>query len=90
MSVALVLGCLWVVAASLVALLPSRRQRLPAGLLVLLAPGLLALLALAHGIWVTLASVAAVVSIFRRPLSGAARKAEEALRHDNVDAKGET
>ncbi|NEY91862.1 DUF2484 family protein [Tabrizicola oligotrophica] len=64
----LVLGGLWVLAASATAFLPMRRQMVPGLALLLLAPGLLVWIGLSHG-WLWLAfGLFAFVSMFRRPL----------------------
>ena len=68
MSLSLILAALWALAATGVAFLPMRRQRLPGGVLVLLAPVLLGYIALQHGIWILLLALLAFVSMFRRPL----------------------
>lgn len=68
MSLPLALGCFWVVAAAIVAMLPMRRQMLPGTALVIAAPVLLALIGWAHG-WLWLAvGVFAFLSMFRNPL----------------------
>ena len=68
MSVPLVIGCLWVVAAALVALLPMRRQYAPGLALLLAAPVLIVWIGAVHG-WVPAGlGLAAFVSMFRRPL----------------------
>lgn len=64
----LALGFVWVVAAALVAMLPMRLQYPPGILLLLLAPGLIAWIGVAHG-WVAgVLALAAFVSMFRNPL----------------------
>lgn len=67
-SHSLILACLWVLAATLVALLPMRWQIAPGLALLVLAPPLLVYLAVQHNAWIVLAAVAALVSMFRRPL----------------------
>lgn len=69
MSTALTLACLWVLAASGVAFLPMRLQRIVGLPLVVAVPVLLYLIAAAHGLLITLACVAGVVSMLRRPLA---------------------
>ena len=64
----IVLACLWVLAATVVAFLPYRHQYLPGGALLLAAPVLLYFLGREHGIWLTLIGLFAVLSLFRRPL----------------------
>jgi len=75
MSASLILACLWVLAAALVAMLPMRRQFAPGLALLALAPLLLVYLGMQHNIWVVLAGVAALVSMFRRPLGYFLRRA---------------
>ncbi|MEC3863193.1 DUF2484 family protein [Mesobacterium sp. TK19101] len=69
MSTALTLACLWVLAATGVAFLPMRVQRVVGLPLVIAVPVLLYLIAKTHGLLITLACVAAVVSMLRRPLA---------------------
>lgn len=68
MSLSLILLCLWVVAASIVAMLPMRRQFVPGISLLLCAPPLLLYLGYQHNPWVVLAASIAILSMFRRPL----------------------
>lgn len=64
----LVVGAVWVLAATLVALLPMKRQFLPGMALLLAAPTLLVWIGWTHG-WMWLAfGLFAVLSMFRRPL----------------------
>lgn len=68
MTAPLILGCLWVVAAAIVAMLPMKQQMLPGSLLLIAAPFLLGWIAFVHG-WVWLAiGLFAFLSMFRRPL----------------------
>ncbi|PVA07016.1 DUF2484 family protein [Thalassorhabdomicrobium marinisediminis] len=58
----------WVLAATLTALLPIRRQYVPGITLLVLAPVLILWLAVVHGwVWGVL-GLAAFVSMFRNPL----------------------
>lgn len=68
MSLSLILGCLWVLASAVVALLPMRLQFVPGIALLLAAPPLLVYLATQHSPWLVLAGVFAFVSMFRNPL----------------------
>jgi len=68
MSLSLTLSCLWVIAASIVAMLPMRRQFAPGITLLLCAPFLLTYLGYQHNPWVVLAASIAILSMFRRPL----------------------
>jgi len=75
MSLPVVLSCLWVLAAALVALLPMRRQYAPGFLLLAMVPVLIVWLAATHGAWAGVAILAVFVSMFRRPLIYLARRA---------------
>lgn len=68
MSLSLILSCLWVIAASIVAMLPMRRQFAPGIALLLCAPFLLVYLGYQHNLWVVLAASISILSMFRRPL----------------------
>jgi hypothetical protein len=68
MTVSLIFGFLWVLAATVTALLPMRRQYLPGITLLIVAPGLILWLSWDYGWWVGLLAVAAFVSMFRNPL----------------------
>jgi hypothetical protein len=68
MSLPLIVGCLWVLAATFVAFLPFRAQFPPGIALLLAAPPLLGWIAWEHGPWLTLAGLFAFVSMFRNPL----------------------
>ena len=68
MSAPLILGCLWVLAAAITAMLPMRRQMVPGLALLAAAPVLLVWIGWVHG-WLWLAfGLFAFVSMFRRPL----------------------
>ncbi|WP_181366412.1 DUF2484 family protein [Albidovulum aquaemixtae] len=70
-------ACLWVVAATVVAFLPLRYQ-MPLGFILLAsALALVAWLAVETNPWVALAAIAAVVSMFRKPLLYGIKKAKE-------------
>ncbi|MBJ3762256.1 DUF2484 family protein [Maribius pontilimi] len=75
MTTALTLACLWVLAAAATAMLPMRRQYVPGIALLVVAPVLLVFVAKAHGLWVTVACVVALLSMFRNPLIYFARRA---------------
>ncbi len=83
MSLSLVLSCLWVITASVVAMLPMRRQFAPGLILLLCAPALLVYLGYQHNSWVVLAAGIAILSMFRRPLI-------HLLRHLLARLKGQT
>jgi hypothetical protein len=75
MSLPLILGALWVIAASLTAMLPMRRQMLPGTTLLIAAPVLLIWIGTAHGwLWVVFGTFA-FLSMFRRPLLHLTRRA---------------
>jgi signal transduction histidine kinase len=68
MSPPLILGCVWVIAAAVVAMLPMKRQMLPGIALLLAAPVLLVWIGWVHGwLWLAL-GVFAFLSMFRNPL----------------------
>lgn len=68
LSLSLLLGCLWVVAATVVAMLPMRRQYVPGVALLIAAPVLIGFIGWQHG-WIFAAlGLAAFVSMFRNPL----------------------
>lgn len=75
MSTPLILGCLWVLASALAAMLPMRAQIAPGLALLAAAPVLLVWIGRAHG-WLWLAvGLFAFLSMFRRPLAYFARHA---------------
>ena len=68
MSWSIIIAALWVLAATMTALLPMRRQYLPGVTLLVLAPVLIAWLGYDFG-WVwAVAGLAAFTSMFRNPL----------------------
>lgn len=68
MSAPLILGCLWVIASALVAMLPMQRQFPPGIALLIAAQVLLVWIGWVHG-WYWLAfGLFAFVSMFRNPL----------------------
>ncbi|SMY07717.1 DUF2484 family protein [Flavimaricola marinus] len=68
MSTPLVLGCFWVLLATVTALLPMRRQFIPGSVLLLSAPVLLVWIGIAHGwVWVVV-GLLAFGSMMRNPL----------------------
>lgn len=75
MSLPLLLGCIWIVAATVTAMLPMRHQMIPGFSLLVLAPVLLLWIGMTHG-WLWLAfGIFAFASMFRRPLIYFARRA---------------
>lgn len=74
-SLPLIFGALWIIAAAITAMLPMRRQMLPGWCLLIAAPVLLIWIGMVHGwIWVAFGTFA-FASMFRRPLIYFARKA---------------
>ena len=68
MSLPLIIGAFWVIAATVTALLPMRRQMVPGLALLLLAPVLLVWIGAVHGwLWAG-AGLLAFLSMFRNPL----------------------
>ena len=68
MSASLLLACVWVLAATGVAMLPMRHQYVPGVLLLLSAPVLIGFVGYQHGwIW-ALPCVLAFLSMMRNPL----------------------
>ncbi|MGL6208902.1 MAG: DUF2484 family protein [Paracoccaceae bacterium] len=74
MSLPLILGALWVLAATITALLPMRRQYIPGVTLLILAPPLIVWIGWQHGLVWLLLALFALLSMFRRPLLYFARK----------------
>ncbi|KMK67891.1 DUF2484 family protein [Puniceibacterium sp. IMCC21224] len=68
MSAALIAACLWVLIASVTAMLPMRGQFIPGVILLVTAPLLLIWIAKSVGVWVALLGLAGFLSMFRRPL----------------------
>ena len=64
----LVFSCLWVLAATVVAMLPMRYQYIPGIVLLLAAPVLIYLIGRDVALWAGIAATLAFVSIFRNPL----------------------
>ena len=75
MSPSLIAGCIWVLAATITAFLPMRRQFPPGIALLIAAPILLIWIGYDHGIWIALIGAFAFVSMFRNPLRYFAKKA---------------
>lgn len=75
MSLPLVLGCVWVFLATIVAALPMRRQYAPGSALLIAAPVLLGWIASLHGLWIFGIGLFAFVSMFRNPLKYLLRRA---------------
>jgi len=75
MPLSLIFACLWVLAATVTAMLPMRLQYAPGLSLLLLAVPLLVWVGYENGPWPTLIAGFAVISLFRRPLGYYIRKA---------------
>ena len=73
MSLSLIVGCLWVLVATLTAMLPMRRQMAPGLLLLASAPLLILWIAASVAWWVGLLALLAFLSMFRRPLGALLR-----------------
>lgn len=68
MSLSIYLAIAWVFAATIVAMLPMRRQYLPGSILLVAAPFLIGYLGYEYG-WITAAAaLAAFLSMFRNPM----------------------
>lgn len=68
MSDSVVLGAFWVLAASITALLPIRKQFAPGVVLMLLAPVLVWFLGWQHGWIAATGGAVAFLSTFRKPI----------------------
>ena len=80
MSLPLLLGAFWVIAATIVATLPMRQQFPPGLLLLIAAPVLIVWIGIAHGwLWVAFGTFA-FLSMFRRPLRHIGGRALTRLR----------
>ncbi len=75
MSLAAMMSCLWVLAATGTAMLPMKYQYAPGITLLVLAPVLIVWLGAVHGWWVSALAIAAFVSMFRNPLRYFIRRA---------------
>ena len=75
MSLSLVFGCFWVLAATGVAMLPMRHQYIPGVTLLIAAPVLVGVIWYEHGWMFGVAALFGFVSMFRRPLMFFGRKA---------------
>lgn len=80
MNGSLIIGALWVLAATAIAFLPMRRQFAPGIALLLAAPVLIGWIGHDFGPWAALAATAGFVSMFRNPLRWLARKALDRSR----------
>ena len=76
MSLPLILGCVWVLAAAATAMLSMRRQMIPGLTLIALAPILIVWIGAVHGWWWAAIGLAAFGSMFRNPLIYLYRRAK--------------
>ncbi len=70
----LILGCLWVLAGTVVAFLPMRHQYVPGIALLVLAPVLIWMIARDYGTLPAALGALALISMFRNPLRYFARR----------------
>ena len=75
MSTPLLLAALWVIAATIVAFLPFKYQRIIGLPLLIAALVLIVWIGLQHGLLLSIFALAAFVSMFRKPLAYFWRKA---------------
>jgi hypothetical protein len=75
MSWSVVLACLWVIAATVTAFLPMRRQFVPGITLLIAAPLLIVWLGYDHNWWLAGLGLAGFLSMFRNPLIYLIRRA---------------
>ncbi len=68
MSLPLVIGCIWVLAATIVAMLPMKYQYVPGVALLVGAPALIIWIGYAHGWFFAVLGLFAFASMFRNPL----------------------
>jgi len=68
LKLSLILACLWVLAATVVAMLPMRRQYIPGVALLVAAPVLVIWLGFDFGWWLSVVALLAFGSMFRNPL----------------------
>ena len=74
MSLSLISAAIWVLAVTVVAMLPMRLQWVPGVALLLVAPVLLGWMAVDHGPWGIVVGGLAFLSMYRRPLGYLARR----------------
>ncbi len=68
MTLSLTLACIWVLVATILAVLPMRFQYVPGIALLILAVPLLIFIGMQHGVWFVLLVLAGILSMFRNPL----------------------
>lgn len=84
MSLSLISAAIWVLAATVVAMLPMRLQWVPGVALLLVAPVLLGWMAVDHGPWWIVVGGLAFVSMYRRPLGYLARRILDRKREETA------
>ncbi|MBC7141033.1 MAG: DUF2484 family protein [Rhodobacteraceae bacterium] len=87
MTLPITLACLWVLAATVTAFLPMRRQFAPGLVLLIAAPVLIVWLGVATNVWIGLAAFAGFVSMFRNPLLYLMKKAIGKARPEQTRRK---
>ena len=75
MSPSLISAAIWAILATIVALLPMRRQFIPGVILLFAAPVLLIFIGYQHGFWIAGLGLLGFLSMFRNPLIYLTRKA---------------
>ena len=75
MTLSLILAFLWVVAATITAMLPMRRQFIPGFVLLIVSVPMLIFVGYENGWWVALVALAGAASMFRKPLNYFGRRA---------------
>ena len=75
MSLSLLIGCLWVIAAAITGMMPMKYQYPPGLTLLIAAPFVLIFIGIQHGFWITAVGTLAFVSMFRHPLRYLTKKA---------------
>lgn len=75
MSLSLISAAIWAILATIVAMLPMRRQFIPGVILLFAAPVLLIFISYQHGIWLAGLGLLGFLSMFRNPLIYLTRKA---------------
>ncbi|GHA52742.1 hypothetical protein GCM10008927_17990 [Amylibacter ulvae] len=68
MSWSILLAAIWVICSTVVAMFPMRWQMKPGFLLLVAAPILIIWIGYDYGGWISVAGLAAFVSMFRNPL----------------------
>lgn len=77
-------SALWVVAATITAMLPMRHQFIPGVTLLGLAPVIIVALGCVFSPWLALAATFGLVSMFRHPLRYFARRGMQKLKGESA------